>query len=76
LDKEGNLVFILPIYLFLSSKLSCWLLHSEKITVHLDAVTKFKNMYQANAKGISMSALMSELVEERLDLYRLDLCRW
>lgn len=42
--------------------------HSETITVHLNGITKLKIRDRANAKGVSISALMREFAEEQLDL--------
>jgi len=41
---------------------------SESITVHLNTVSKIAIRDMANEKGISMSALLREWIDERLDL--------
>ncbi|MCB0084970.1 MAG: CopG family transcriptional regulator [Caldilineaceae bacterium] len=68
IDNEGQ-PYLHPAHLFIPVDQSALTAnHGQKITVHLDAITKLKLRDQANARGISMSALMRELVEERLDL--------
>jgi hypothetical protein len=41
---------------------------SQPLTIHLQGVAKIAIRDMANAKGISMSALVREWIEERLDL--------
>ena len=41
---------------------------SQPLTIHLDGASKLAVRDIANAKGLAMSALMREWIEERLDL--------
>lgn len=41
---------------------------SQTITVHVSSLTKLKLRNQARARGMSLSALLRTLAEERLDL--------
>ncbi|MBV7335890.1 hypothetical protein KFU94_48145 [Chloroflexi bacterium TSY] len=41
---------------------------SELVTVHMSTLSKIAIRDMANAKGISMSALVREWIDERLDL--------
>jgi hypothetical protein len=42
--------------------------HAQPLTIHLHTITKLAIRDMANAKGISMSALVREWIDERLDL--------
>ena len=67
-DNEGQ-PYLHPAQLFTAiDRAALTADHAQTITVHVNTLTKLKIRDQANARGISMSALMRELAEERLDL--------
>lgn len=68
IDNEGE-AYLHPANLFERIDEKAFLsARSEVITMHLTGRMKLKIRDAAHAKGISLSALLREMVEERLDL--------
>lgn len=67
-DNEGE-PYLHPAHLFEAVDSSTLVTdYSEILTVHVSGLLKLKLRDKAHAKGMSMSALMREIAEERLDL--------
>jgi len=68
IDNEGE-PYLHPAHLFEPIDETTFAsVRSEVITVHLTGLLKLKIRDAAHAKGISLSALLREIAEERLDL--------
>lgn len=68
IDNEGE-PYLHPAQLFeVIDEATFALNHTEAITVHLTGLLKLKIRDAAHAKGISLSALLREMAEGRLDL--------
>lgn len=68
IDNEGH-PYLHPTHLFEPvEEASLMVDYSQTITVHVSGLTKLKLRDQARARGMSLSALLRTLAEERLDL--------
>lgn len=68
IDNEGE-PYLHPAQLFEAIDEATFALNrTEAITVHLTGLLKLKIRDAAHAKGISLSAFLREMAEERLDL--------